>query len=279
MMLPAAIASPPNIFTPSLWPGESRPLREEPPAFLCAMYAILARTGGDAGDLHLGEVGAGAALAVGVLAPLLLEGDDLRAAAVLDDLGFDAGAGNQRGAGFGAVAAQHQDLGERDLGAHLAFELGDREHVVLGNPILLSAAADDGKHGQIPEKCWSRAVSASGAAQYTDGTPRVKAVGPHLEPKSADVIKVVEPIGPAEILDLRGLKCPLPALLARRALLRAEMVSSLSCSPTTPLPPVDVPHMCHREGFEVLSIGKTEKGSEMVLRRGPRTAAHDKWPI
>src|SRR5206468_11626357 len=94
MMLPAAIAWPPNIFTPSLWPGESRPLREEPPAFLCAMLRFRSR--GDSRDLHRGEVLAGAALFVCVLAPLLLEGDDLRAAAVLDNLRFHARAGNQR---------------------------------------------------------------------------------------------------------------------------------------------------------------------------------------
>src|SRR4051794_29522765 len=126
-MLPAEIAWPPNIFTPSLWPGESRPLREEPPAFLCAMILVLARR--DAGDLHHGEVRTRAALAMGVLAALLLERDHLRSAAVLQNLNFDARAGNKRGARFRLVAAQHQDIGQRDLGANLAFELAKREHV------------------------------------------------------------------------------------------------------------------------------------------------------
>src|SRR6516164_4328365 len=49
-MLPARTGSPPNFFTPSRWPGESRPLREEPPDFLCAMgssslSALAARRG------------------------------------------------------------------------------------------------------------------------------------------------------------------------------------------------------------------------------------------
>src|SRR5215472_14824976 len=35
--LPPAIFSPPNIFTPRRWALESRPLRDEPPAFLCAI--------------------------------------------------------------------------------------------------------------------------------------------------------------------------------------------------------------------------------------------------
>src|SRR3990172_362140 len=37
MMLPPATFSPPNFFTPRRRPAESRPLRDEPPAFLCAI--------------------------------------------------------------------------------------------------------------------------------------------------------------------------------------------------------------------------------------------------
>src|SRR5215467_10770847 len=41
MMLPAATCSPPKIFRPSRWLLESRPLRDEPPAFLCAITSVL----------------------------------------------------------------------------------------------------------------------------------------------------------------------------------------------------------------------------------------------
>src|SRR4051812_20632969 len=37
MMLPGITASPPNFLTPRRRPAVSRPLREEPPAFLCAI--------------------------------------------------------------------------------------------------------------------------------------------------------------------------------------------------------------------------------------------------
>src|SRR5204863_7447853 len=37
MMLPASTDSPPNFFTPRRLLSLSRPLRDEPPAFLCAM--------------------------------------------------------------------------------------------------------------------------------------------------------------------------------------------------------------------------------------------------
>mmetsp|Transcript_738 Transcript_738/g.1285 ORF Transcript_738/g.1285 Transcript_738/m.1285 type:complete len:373 (-) Transcript_738:73-1191(-) len=41
MMLPAMTDSPPNFLMPRRRPAESRPLREEPPAFLCAMGQLL----------------------------------------------------------------------------------------------------------------------------------------------------------------------------------------------------------------------------------------------
>src|ERR1700761_341800 len=86
------------------------------------------------------------ALAVGVLAALLLEGDDLLALAVADDLALDRGAGNQRRADLGAVAAQHQDL-EVQLGADVARQAFDLQDRVLGHFILFSAGADDRVHG------------------------------------------------------------------------------------------------------------------------------------
>src|SRR3954464_10922263 len=41
MMLPASTASPPNFLTPRRRPALSRPLREDPPAFLCAMTKLV----------------------------------------------------------------------------------------------------------------------------------------------------------------------------------------------------------------------------------------------
>src|SRR5260370_17547444 len=41
MMLPGMTIWPPNFLTPSRRPALSRPLREEPPAFLCAILNLL----------------------------------------------------------------------------------------------------------------------------------------------------------------------------------------------------------------------------------------------
>lgn len=68
-------------------------------------------------------------------------------------------------------------------------------------------------------------------------------------------------------LDLRGLKCPLPALFARRAVARSDPGSSVEIVCDDPMAAVDVPHMCHMEGYEVIESG-TENGlTRFVLRR------------
>jgi tRNA 2-thiouridine synthesizing protein A len=68
-------------------------------------------------------------------------------------------------------------------------------------------------------------------------------------------------------LDLRGLRCPLPALFARRALLRAEPGVRIVVISDDPLASVDVPHMCHAEGFEIVSVTREGDLVRVVARR------------
>jgi tRNA 2-thiouridine synthesizing protein A len=70
-----------------------------------------------------------------------------------------------------------------------------------------------------------------------------------------------------EQLDLRGLKCPLPALLARRALLRAAPGTVLEVVADDPLAAIDIPHMCAQEGFAVLSVRKDGGIASLTLQR------------
>jgi len=71
----------------------------------------------------------------------------------------------------------------------------------------------------------------------------------------------------AEQLDLRGLKCPMPALFAKRALARAPRGTSIEIVCDDPLAAVDVPHMCHQEKFEVVSLSRDGALTRMVLRK------------
>ena len=70
-----------------------------------------------------------------------------------------------------------------------------------------------------------------------------------------------------EVLDLRGLKCPLPALFARRALERAGAGAEIEIVTDDPMAPIDVPHMCRHEGLECLSVSRDGDQARMVLRR------------
>ena len=68
-------------------------------------------------------------------------------------------------------------------------------------------------------------------------------------------------------LDLRGLKCPLPALLAKRALLNGPRGASIEIVTDDPLAAVDVPHMCRHQNFEIVSLKRDGDLARMVLRK------------
>lgn len=74
-------------------------------------------------------------------------------------------------------------------------------------------------------------------------------------------------IKPASTLDLRGLKCPLPALYARRALERAGPGATIEILTDDPMAPVDVPHMCREAGYECLCVRASGPGHALLLRR------------
>src|SRR6516164_126334 len=152
MILPGTTISPPNFFTPRRRPRLSRPLREEPPAFLCAiccsLFALRTVAASDLVNAQDGQLLAMTLLTTIVVPPFLLENDNLGSPRLLDDRGADRGATEQRRAGsnLGALA-DHQHLSEFDSCAGLRRELLDRDDVVLGDLVLLAAGADHCEHG------------------------------------------------------------------------------------------------------------------------------------
>src|SRR6056297_531587 len=105
-MLPASTRSPPKRLTPRNFGFESRPLRVEPPAFLCAICLAL-----DAGDLDFGVVLAVAHLFHVVLAALELDDAHLVAAPVADHFGGYLAAVDIRRADTNIVAVgNHQNF-------------------------------------------------------------------------------------------------------------------------------------------------------------------------
>src|SRR5262245_13802486 len=111
MIDPPGTSSPAKRLTPSLWAFESRPLRELPPAFLCAIALSSAR---DLVDLDGGEsLPVSATAAAGVLPAPEAEDDQLLAAAVLDHRPGDRRALHERRAHRDAVPLAHgEDLVE-----------------------------------------------------------------------------------------------------------------------------------------------------------------------
>lgn len=70
-----------------------------------------------------------------------------------------------------------------------------------------------------------------------------------------------------EMLDLSGLKCPLPALMTRRRLAGLAPGASLTVMTTDPMAVVDIPHMCGEEGHVVESVTTQKDGSAFRIRR------------
>jgi tRNA 2-thiouridine synthesizing protein A len=74
----------------------------------------------------------------------------------------------------------------------------------------------------------------------------------------------------AATIDLRGLKCPLPALRTRKALSRLEPGAALVVECTDPLAEIDIPNLV-RETGDTLE-GKTRYHDVLVFRIRKRSA-------
>ena len=70
-----------------------------------------------------------------------------------------------------------------------------------------------------------------------------------------------------EELDLRGLKCPLPALMARRKLAALAPGETVWVLASDPLSVVDIPHMCGEEGHVLIEQERTADHHRFLIRR------------
>ncbi|MDE1994670.1 MAG: sulfurtransferase TusA family protein [Rhizobiaceae bacterium] len=72
----------------------------------------------------------------------------------------------------------------------------------------------------------------------------------------------------ADVYDLRGLKCPHPAIKTGKRLRGMPSGDILTVETTDPLAIIDIPHLCNEEGHTLLSSEKTERGHRFVIRKG-----------
>src|SRR5688572_3370223 len=136
-MLPPTTSWPPNFFTPRRRPAESRPLRELPPAFLCAIsnYLLLLR----------GRLLGRGLLGSGLLSRGFLLGSRLRSLRFLGRGGLRRGLGlrSRLGRSFGGLR-RFLDLGRSFLlrgGLLLGLRIADRDDAQQGHLLAVPGLA------------------------------------------------------------------------------------------------------------------------------------------
>src|SRR3954469_870604 len=139
MISPPVTAWPANTFTPRRLALASRPLREEPRPFLCAMSAPPA----DLGDLDPRQLPPVAGATVVAALGLELERAQLRPAQVLDDLGRDVRPAQRVALEHGVAVAREQQRLELDGGADVFGQPLDEQGLALLDAVLLTAGLDD----------------------------------------------------------------------------------------------------------------------------------------
>ncbi len=73
--------------------------------------------------------------------------------------------------------------------------------------------------------------------------------------------------GEAEVYDLRGLKCPLTVMKARKSLSAMTSGASLWVETTDPLAVIDIPHFCHEDGHVLEASERVEAGHRFLIRK------------
>ncbi len=74
----------------------------------------------------------------------------------------------------------------------------------------------------------------------------------------------------AEALDLKGLKCPLPALKTRKALQSLAPGDEIEIVCTDPMAVIDIPHLINTTGDTLLMQSRNETEIRFKVRRETR---------
>lgn len=69
-------------------------------------------------------------------------------------------------------------------------------------------------------------------------------------------------------LDLRGLKCPLPALKTQAALAKLPVGCLLRVETTDPLAALDIPHLLQQSGDSLLRVEAGVGATIFLIRKG-----------
>ena len=69
-------------------------------------------------------------------------------------------------------------------------------------------------------------------------------------------------------LDLRGLKCPLPVLKARKAMQALAPGDRIELETTDPLAVIDIPAFCNENGHTLLETQELDEHHVFLLEKG-----------
>ena len=75
------------------------------------------------------------------------------------------------------------------------------------------------------------------------------------------------------ILDLKGLKCPLPALKTAKALECLSSGNEIEVICTDPMAQIDIPHLVQTEGHKLVSQRLEAECCIFVIRKGQDTVS------
>lgn len=70
------------------------------------------------------------------------------------------------------------------------------------------------------------------------------------------------------VLDLKGLKCPLPVLRTRKRMLSLSSGTLITIETTDPLAVIDIPHFCNEDGHRLELSEKRTGGHLFRIRKG-----------
>lgn len=69
------------------------------------------------------------------------------------------------------------------------------------------------------------------------------------------------------VLDLIGLKCPMPVLKTRKMLRSLDAGSLLEVLTTDPMAFLDIPHMCNEDGHKMEKVEKDGPRGRFLIRK------------
>lgn len=85
-------------------------------------------------------------------------------------------------------------------------------------------------------------------------------------------VEVGKPLSPTgaepERLDLRGLRCPLPVLKARKKLAGMPPGARLVIETTDPLAGIDIPAFAADDGHRLVAVDRSGNGHRFTVERG-----------